>query len=169
MPEKGGLITRFLIANFGGVYNDLIGRRSHLGVAAVIFDAEGRVLLVHQSYGRRGWDLPGGGREARESLEQALRRELREEIGVELVSADLCGVYYEPGVDQHHFAFRCLPMSGVSPVPHSPEIIECHYFPIDDLPCPINDFTIRQITDAKSGSTQVPFATLGPRSWIEER
>lgn len=167
MPKKGGLITRFLVANFGGLYNDLIGRRSHLGVAAVIFNADGRVLLVHQSYGKRGWDLPGGGREPRESLEQALRRELREEIGVELVTADLCGVYYEPGVDQHHFAFRCQPTSGLTPIARSAEILDCGYFPTDGLPRPINDFTMQQINDAKSFSRRVPFSTLGPRRWIE--
>lgn len=157
---------RWLIARFGGLYNDLIGRRSHLGVAAVVFDTDGRVLLVHQSYGKRGWDLPGGGREARESLEQALRRELSEELGLEIASAELCGIYFEPGVDQHHFAFRCELPANERPMPRSPEILECGYFPSDALPRPINDFTIQQIEEARS-SPQLVVKVLGPRSWLE--
>jgi len=50
-------IRRWLIASLGGLYNDLIGRRTHLGAAAVIFDRNGRVLLVRHTYGRRGWEL----------------------------------------------------------------------------------------------------------------
>ncbi|MEU1887597.1 NUDIX domain-containing protein [Micromonospora sp. WMMD987] len=48
------------------------------------------VLLVHRSPARRAypdlWDLPGGHVEADESERQALARELREEVGVEIVA-----------------------------------------------------------------------------------
>ena len=166
MP-KSRLIYRFLIARFGGLYTDLIGRRSHLGVAAVIFDAEGRVLLVHHSYGKRGWDVPGGGREPHESLEQALRRELREEIGVQVASAELRGVYYEPAVDQHHFAFRCELAADARPAPRSPEILECGYFSADDLPRPVNDFTLQRIHDAKDSRRPTNVQVLGERRWLD--
>ena len=166
MSRKSGLIGRLLIPAFGGLYNDLIGRRSHLGVAAVIFDLDRRVLLVRQSYGRRAWDLPGGGREPRESLEQALRRELREEIGVEIAAAELRGVYYEPGVDQHHFAFRCTLAPRAEPQARPPEILECGYFAIDQLPRPINDFTLQRINDGKSSGV-VAVTVLGLRRWIQ--
>jgi 8-oxo-dGTP pyrophosphatase MutT (NUDIX family) len=165
MSRKSGLVTRFLIPTFGGLYNDLIGRRAHLGVAAVIFDEEGRVLLVHQSYGRRAWDLPGGGREPKESLDTALQRELREEISVEISSAQLRGVYYEPSVDQHHFAFRCQLKPGAAPKSNLPEILDWGYFPIDAWPLPINDFTIQRITDARS-SLPIRISVLGKRIWL---
>jgi 8-oxo-dGTP pyrophosphatase MutT (NUDIX family) len=159
-------VRAWLIATFGGLYNDLIGRRSHLGVAAAIFDPQGRVLLVRQSYGHRGWDLPGGGREPKESLEQALIRELREEIGVELTTAELRGIYYEPGVDQHHFAFRCELKPGMMPVARPPEILEAGYFDVDALPRPINDFTIQRIEDARGAARPVTVKVLGPRHWL---
>jgi 8-oxo-dGTP diphosphatase len=149
----------------GGLYNDLIGRRAHLGAAAVIFDGDGRVLLVHHSYGRRGWELPGGGRKPKESLEQAVFREVREELGVEALTAELRGVYYEPGVDQHHFAFRCRLPDGPNPKPSSAEILECGYFSVDSLPRPINDFTIQRIMDAQSAKP-VAISVLGPRQWF---
>jgi 8-oxo-dGTP pyrophosphatase MutT (NUDIX family) len=166
MSSKSRVVSRFLIPTFGGLYNDLIGRRSHLGVAAVIFDEHGRVLLVHQSYGRRGWDLPGGGREPKESLEEALHRELREEISVAIRSAELRGVYFEPSVDQHHFAFLCQLDGSSKPMASSPEILECGFFALDRLPRPINDFTIQRIDDGRT-SKPIAISALSRRRWID--
>ena len=55
-------------------------------VAGAITDARGRVLLARRTEGRdlAGlWEFPGGKREPGESPEQALVRELREELGIE--------------------------------------------------------------------------------------
>lgn len=158
-------IRRLLIARFGGLYNELIGRRAHLGAAAVIFDRDNRVLLVRHSYGRRGWELPGGGRQPNESIEQAVLREVREELGVLASTAELRAIYYEPKFDQHHFAFLCRLPDGVEPRPSSAEIVECGYWPIDALPRPINDFTIQRIGAAKS-TKPVAISVLGPRQWL---
>jgi 8-oxo-dGTP diphosphatase len=56
-------------------------------MAAAITDARGRVLLARRTEGRdlAGlWEFPGGKREPGESQEQALVRELREELGIEV-------------------------------------------------------------------------------------
>jgi len=55
-------------------------------VAAALFDAEGRVLIAERPAGKHmagWWEFPGGKVAAGESDEQALVRELREELGVE--------------------------------------------------------------------------------------
>jgi 8-oxo-dGTP pyrophosphatase MutT (NUDIX family) len=53
-----------------------------LSVYAVI-ENEGRILLTEDAY-RPGWKLPGGGVMASERILDALRREVREEVGLEI-------------------------------------------------------------------------------------
>ena len=51
------------------------------GVHAVPLTGQGRVVLVRLTYAP-GWRLPGGGRKRRETPEEGMLRELREEIGL---------------------------------------------------------------------------------------
>lgn len=51
------------------------------GVHGVPLTAQGKVVLVRLTYAP-GWRIPGGGRGRREEPEQAMLRELREEIGM---------------------------------------------------------------------------------------
>jgi 8-oxo-dGTP diphosphatase len=53
------------------------------GVLAVLRRPDGRVLLVDQPY-VEGWSLPGGDLKRGEAVRDALTRELREELGVDL-------------------------------------------------------------------------------------
>ena len=57
--------------------------RFAVGVAALIRDERGRILLVQRTYSRdEPWALPGGWLEGKEPIERALERELREETGL---------------------------------------------------------------------------------------
>lgn len=53
-------------------------------VGGFVYDGEGRLLLIRHA-DEPGWLQPGGMVELEESLEEALRREIREETGVEVV------------------------------------------------------------------------------------
>jgi 8-oxo-dGTP pyrophosphatase MutT (NUDIX family) len=61
-------------------------------VKCIVRDDAGRVLFVRHAYGdRTAWELPGGGRRRREDPERAVRREMREELGLELDRVRLRG------------------------------------------------------------------------------
>ena len=134
--------------------DETLVRRTAMGAACVIFDGEGRVLLVHHTYGRMNWELPGGASEAGEAPDETARRELLEETTLRAELDHLTGVYYEPDHDlgpMLHFVFRCRWHERLEPVASSPEVNEVRYWPLDGLPTPISDFTERRIEDAARG------------------
>ena len=62
------------------------GLRIREAVRALVIDPQHRVLLVRFEFPRSGtrWALPGGGLEPGESDHDALRRELAEELGIDV-------------------------------------------------------------------------------------
>ena len=67
---------------------DSDGFRANVGI--LLMDAAGEVFLGRRA-GGRGWQFPQGGMRVGESLEQALFRELNEEIGLEESDVELLG------------------------------------------------------------------------------
>jgi ADP-ribose pyrophosphatase YjhB (NUDIX family) len=57
--------------------------RKRVSADALIWDDIGRILLVDPGY-KPGWDLPGGMAEANESPADCVRREVKEELGLDL-------------------------------------------------------------------------------------
>jgi 8-oxo-dGTP diphosphatase len=61
-------------------------------VAAALLGLDGRVLMQQRRHGAEHgglWEFPGGKVEPGETLEESLRREIREELGIELVAKAL--------------------------------------------------------------------------------
>ncbi len=60
-------------------------------VAAIITDEAGRVFATQRGYGewKDWWEFPGGKIEAGETAEQALRREIHEELAAEIEVGEL--------------------------------------------------------------------------------
>ncbi|MFB7470097.1 NUDIX domain-containing protein [Kitasatospora sp. NPDC056184] len=69
--------------------------RKRVAADVIVRDPAGRVLVVNPDY-KPGWDLPGGMAEANEAPEAAARRELREELGLEIVTRALLVVEWVP-------------------------------------------------------------------------
>ena len=63
---------------------------------AWIQDAYGNVLLIRQKTGRQLWSLPGGKVRSQEPLKRALKREIKEEIGLTVVSAQVLDLFDRP-------------------------------------------------------------------------
>ena len=61
-----------------------------VSVAALVTNDEGEILLVNSPW--RGWEYPGGLIEPGESFEAALKREVREESGIEIELTGFVGV-----------------------------------------------------------------------------
>ena len=73
-------------------------------VAAVIADERGRILLTRRPQGSHMaglWEFPGGKVEDDETNSEALVRELREELGIEVETGPLLdrAVHTEPGLE----------------------------------------------------------------------
>src|SRR5471032_2626139 len=67
-----------------------------VSVLAWIQDAYGNVLLIQQKGGKQLWSLLGGKLRSAEAIKQALRRGLKEEIGLTVVSAKVIDLFDRP-------------------------------------------------------------------------
>lgn len=72
----------------------LVGNRPIImvGAAAALFDAQGKILLLRRT-DNGCWGPPGGALEPGERLEEAARRETREETGLEMTDLTLFRVF----------------------------------------------------------------------------
>lgn len=115
------------------------------GVSMIGEDGAGRVLMVRHSYARPGWALPGGGMGRREDAADAVRREMREELGVELADLRRLAVLDERlSGSPHHghiFAGRIVGEPQVD----GREVVEARWFAIGDLPTDISSLTRRRL------------------------
>lgn len=101
-----------------------------VGVGAVIVDADGRLFFARrgpQAKNERGlWEFPGGSVEFGETLADALKREMREEYGIEIAVGELLDVVDHILLEEsQHWvspAFVCKIVSGE---PHICEPEKC--------------------------------------------
>ncbi len=118
--------------------------RFTIGVFAILLDECQRVLLCH----RRDfdlWNLPGGGLEASESPWIGVVREVREEVGLDVVVERLSGVYSKPESDEIVFAFLCRAVGGALTL--TVEADQIAYFALNEFPANTSRKQLERVSD----------------------
>ena len=91
----------------------------HIEVVAGIIQSGGKIFATQRGYGefKDGWEFPGGKMEPGESQKQALARELKEELAVNVIVEDfLCTVEYDyPAFHLTMHCYFCTIADGKSP------------------------------------------------------
>ncbi len=100
---------------------------------ALIFNDEGQVLLLkHRFRAGSGWGIPGGFLELGEQPDEALRRELREEIALEVQHVEIFTSRSFKRPRQVEILFRCRASGVVKP--RTIEIEQAEWFLVHSLP-----------------------------------
>ena len=108
-------------------------QRFTVTAGALIFNNDGKVLLLkHRFRAGSGWGIPGGFLELGEQPEEAMRRELREEIGLEVEHVEIFTSRSFKRPRQVEILFRCRADSDVKPL--TIEVERAKWFSLDALP-----------------------------------
>ncbi|MBW3583724.1 MAG: NUDIX hydrolase [Euryarchaeota archaeon] len=113
--------------------------RCVVGLALLRDGEDGKeVLMVRSTRGMTAgmWNIPGGFIEFNEHPEEALRREGKEELGVDIAVGDFIGVYSElfdkPGHTHHLYGFMYTATTEATTFhPDPDEIAEVRWFGLD--------------------------------------
>lgn len=107
-------------------------------VAAVIRDEEGRVLLCKRALYKKVapgmWHMPGGKIEDGETIQEAITRELKEELDLDVMSVKETPVEweYKVGEEMHRTKFVVATVTG-TPVLNNEENVEFAYVAVNDI------------------------------------
>ena len=111
----------------------LANARFTVTAGGIIFNDAGEILLLkHRFRAGSGWGLPGGFLEAGEQPIDALRRELREEIGLEVEDVELFATRSFKKPQQVEVLFRCRANGSVTP--RTMEVERAEWFSLQSLP-----------------------------------
>lgn len=129
-------------------------------VAAALFDADGRVLLAQRPEGKAMaglWEFPGGKIESGETPEQALTRELAEELSITVSESDLVPFTFASHTYEKFHLF--MPLFSIrkwrgTPLPNEGQKLawvapdDLHSYPAPAADIPLFDILVAEI---KSG------------------
>ncbi|MBI2449955.1 MAG: NUDIX hydrolase [Candidatus Nealsonbacteria bacterium] len=123
-----------------------------LAVDGVILE-EGKILLEKRSYYPfiGYWVIPGGHVEYGETVEEAVKREMKEELGISVRIKKLIGVYSDPKRDPryHVVSMVFLLERTKGEICLNDESLEFQFFPLDQLPENIGFDHRKIINDSK--------------------
>jgi len=122
---------------FGQTVLGIIFRHPITGTSIIPILPDGQIVLIRRSDNGR-WALPGGIVDWGEDVPSAVRRELKEETGLELVNIRrLVGVYSAPDRDPRIHSICIVveaQVQGIMKIHDTLEVMEIQAFQIDSLP-----------------------------------
>ena len=104
-----------------------------VGAMCAIRRDDGHLLLVRHSY-RPRWAIPGGLCRAGEDVADGARREVREEVGLDVELVGEPAVVVDPDERRVDVVFVARLRDGAARAGVSAEIVESRWFPVDALP-----------------------------------
>ena len=115
---------------------DFIG----VGIGAAIVNQEGKLLLAQrgsQAKNEQGlWETPGGGQELGDTMQETLKREMMEELNIEIGIGEVLGTYDHilPEVGQHWVAvsFICKITNGEPTIMEPEKCSQIGWFTLDE-------------------------------------
>lgn len=109
----------------------------HHVAIAIVFDEHQRILISKRpDHKLKGgyWEFPGGKIETDEEAEQALIRELQEEVGIKVLSADPFMRYEYQYDKEYNVLLEVFLVKGFEGIPTSLEGQEIHWMPLPEWP-----------------------------------
>lgn len=138
----------------------MLHRPMTLGVRGLVHDRQaGAVFLIRHTY-LPGWQLPGGGVEVGETMQEALARELSEEGNIAISGAPaLKSMHHNRQASRrdHVGLYLIEQFSQSSPKLPDREIAEAGFFPLHALPEMTTPATRRRIAEVFEGVTPSPY------------
>lgn len=106
--------------------------RYRVGVSALVFDEQQRVLLFKHTYRKLEWGLPAGALEYGEQPVDGILREVHEETGMMIAVERLLLAESSPHMRHVSLVYLCKIVNGE--FRDSYEISEMRYFDVNSLP-----------------------------------
>ena len=124
-----------------------------VGVKGIVVDPDNKVLLVKHTYAP-GWHFPGGGVDHNETPIDAVKRELMEEVGIYTEEEPkLMGVYHHQLLRVDDFPLVYIVRRYTQKSVSSPEIEECQWYALGDIPADTTPATRRRLGELFHGNT----------------
>ncbi|MCX8110493.1 MAG: (deoxy)nucleoside triphosphate pyrophosphohydrolase [Syntrophorhabdaceae bacterium] len=108
----------------------------YIPVTAAIIEKDGKILIAKRKKAYMGylWEFPGGKQKEKETLEDCLKREIKEELGIDIEVGDfVCSVKHilncQSAIELH--AFKAIPLSDIF---HLKDHDEVKWVDLEELP-----------------------------------
>ena len=120
------------------------------GVKVMLFNAEGELLLIRNSYGRSElYLLPGGGIRPFETPAAAAAREVMEEVGVAVERLTALSTHVSRAEGKSDTVHLFTAFSAEIPKADGIEVEEARFFALEALPEAVSPATLRRIAEYK--------------------